>query len=173
MQRQYDSLRSGEDGTLGHGWRLPIRDFALTSDVAIGATAGLPAYQMGTRVYLTLPNGDREAFTFAPEAHSIAGLAYYSPKWVSASGSTWTLDSYDVKLQRSGDRFYVLETGQPYSPETHAGEQFTLTEAQWHALFADFRQWRNTNPFRGWRDLESRRFGHRRLERRARELLHQ
>jgi hypothetical protein len=29
LQRQYDSLRSGEDGTLGYGWRLPIRDFAL------------------------------------------------------------------------------------------------------------------------------------------------
>src|SRR5262249_2766928 len=32
LTRQYDSLRAGEDGLFGFGWRMPLRDFQLESD---------------------------------------------------------------------------------------------------------------------------------------------
>src|SRR6185503_8181894 len=86
-------------------------------------------YREGTRVYATLPDGQRVAFTFNPEAHQIPGLAYYLPAWEAEAGVGWTLDSRLAHLQRAGDRFYDIATGLPYNPEELSGSdaQFVLT----------------------------------------------
>ncbi|HSC14228.1 MAG TPA: dockerin type I domain-containing protein, partial [Gammaproteobacteria bacterium] len=69
---------------------------------------------------------------------SIPGLVYYTPSW--SSDSAWTLESYATKLQRAGDRFYELETGQPYNPETRApgSPQFTLVAPDGTRYSIDF-----------------------------------
>src|SRR6266571_4300197 len=82
LARQYDSLGRSQDSGLGFGWRLPIRDFALESDLPITSqdvSLNLP-YREGTRVYATLPDGQRVAFVFHPERKEIPGLIYYVPR---------------------------------------------------------------------------------------------
>src|SRR6266571_1328560 len=64
LARQYDSLDRSQNAPFGYGWRLPIRDFALESDLPITGREAfgndLP-YREGTRVYATLPDGQRVA----------------------------------------------------------------------------------------------------------------
>lgn len=124
-------MRTSQDGSFGYGWRLPIRDFQLESDLSAADNTGLGSslpYREGTRVYATLPDGQRVAFTFKPELKQIPGLSYYLPKWEADNGVQWTMTSMLAHLQRVGDRFYDIATGMPYNPQTQASTaQFTLT----------------------------------------------
>src|SRR6266568_2814169 len=143
LVREYDSLRDAEDGAFGFGWRMPLRDFALESDLPITGREetgfDLP-YREGTRVYATLPDGRRVAFTFEPEKQEIPGLTYYLPHWVAEPGVDWTLQSSFEHLQRVGDRFFDLVTGQPYNPQSLQGDtaQFTLTAPDGTAYGVNF-----------------------------------
>ena len=73
-------------------------------------------FLIGTRVYLTLPDGQRVGFTFAPVKHQINGLTYYTPAYTADPGVTYTLDSAGGPLIQAGDRFYDLKTGLAYNP---------------------------------------------------------
>jgi RHS repeat-associated protein len=69
--RTYDTLTASHSADLGYGWRLEFRDVDLRSSVApTGYEQELGLYNPfrdGTRVYLTLPGGKREGFTFKPQ----------------------------------------------------------------------------------------------------------
>src|SRR5947207_15522228 len=101
FSRRYDSDAADLQGSFGHGWRLAWRDMDLVSDLpgtgreAFGAYAPLVE---GTRVFLTLPTGERAGFTFTPEHVSLGGITWYAPRLVADAGVTWQLTSGKSKL---------------------------------------------------------------------------
>ena len=125
LTRRYDSLESDLIGSFGPGWTQLGRDADLVEDLraAAGITLGGPApLGGGERIYVTLPNGRRVAFTFTPQALEVDGKVAYFPAWTGASGETWTLQTPDIALDRAGGRFFELDSARPYRPD-----RFVLT----------------------------------------------
>ena len=141
LTRRYDSLQRNQSGSsldarslapdggagshrLGNGWQSSW-NFELETDVEVRGSGneGITPFETGTRLYLTLPNGDkpygmasqRAGFTFQPVAEEITGLTYYRPNWVADEGVEYTLESTNVLLSLAGDRFYDLQTAKPYN----------------------------------------------------------
>lgn len=134
--RAYDSLNSSQSATFGQGWRLTNTDTQIQTNVPSSGRENLGVYnpfRVGTRLYLTLPNGERVGFTFQPQRQEIPGLVYYTPAWVADTGVNYTLQSQNALLSLAGERLYELKTGQPYNPTTvraqalHPSPSFTLT----------------------------------------------
>ncbi len=131
--RAYSSLARTEQGSFGFGWRMLGRDVAIETNVPLTgneASGEHAPFHAGTRLYLTLPDGTRAGFTFAPQRHSIVGNSdYFTPAWVADAGIGWTLQSADAFLSRAGDQFYDLKTAQPYNPASgdFADPEYTLT----------------------------------------------
>ena len=129
--RRSDSLADDRLGAFGTGWRLAWRDVDLVTDLAPTGTETLGNYPPlldGTRVFLTLPTGQRAGFTFAPQAVTEAGVKFYRPHWVADAGVSWQLESVDTKLMRAGGRYYTLDGSLPYNPAALVAEraQYTL-----------------------------------------------
>ena len=80
------------------------------------STGHLQPVPIGTRLYLTLPDGTRAGFTFAPVEHQQLGVVYYTPAWQADPGVTYTLSSAPAVLGAAVDRLYDLRTAQPYNP---------------------------------------------------------
>ncbi|MDE3119983.1 MAG: hypothetical protein KGL03_13330, partial [Nitrospirota bacterium] len=118
IARQYDSLNSTfniEHSTFGSGWRLANREFGIQTD------AGSGGLEVGSRLYLTLPDGNRVGFTFAPERYEIPGLVFYTPAFVAdPQAGGYTLSALDANLTLVGSKLYDLRTGQPYNPSNSA-----------------------------------------------------
>jgi len=67
--RNYDTLDAGVQGDFGYGWSLDYRDVKLKVNIGPNPPYSFdsyPAFQDGSRVYITLPGGTREGFTFRP-----------------------------------------------------------------------------------------------------------
>ncbi|MFM6761644.1 MAG: putative Ig domain-containing protein, partial [Microcystis panniformis] len=121
--RAYDSLNSSQSATFGQGWRLTNTDTQIQTNVPSSGRENLGVYnpfRVGTRLYLTLPNGERVGFTFQPQRQEIPGLVYYTPAWVADTGVNYTLQSQNALLSLAGERLYELKTGQPYNLSSHA-----------------------------------------------------
>ena len=93
VTRTYDSLNAGSQDDLGYGWRLEFRDTNLTTSVErtseFEQELGIyNPFSDGTRVYVTVPGGRREGFTFQPQRKSgFSGyLAFYDPTFVPDRG---------------------------------------------------------------------------------------
>lgn len=134
LVRAYDSLNASDAGEFGYGWRLANTETNLQTNAPVTGQEQFGIYsplQSGTRLYLTLPTGDRVGFTFAPQVQSQPGVIYYTPAWVADSGVTYRLDSAQTLLSRGEDRFYDLKTAQAYNPASGAleGSAYTLTAA--------------------------------------------
>ena len=117
--RSYDSLTADHSGTFGYGWRLAVQDVSIQTTVPPTGheSSGIfNPFRIGTRVYLTLPTGQRVGFTFAPARHDVPGLTYYTPAWTADPGGDYTLASAAAELTRGGDRLYDLQTARPYNP---------------------------------------------------------
>jgi YD repeat-containing protein len=135
LVRGYDSLEREQGGRFGRGWRLVGRDVGLqvgldpTGREEFGVYAPLA---LGTRLYLTLPTGQRAGFTFRPVKVTVLGLPaqleYFRPAWEADSGVAYQLQSFDTLLVRGGNLFYDQATGQPYNPANplFAGADYTL-----------------------------------------------
>jgi len=106
--RLYDSLEALDSGSFGPGWRLTLFDLAAMSDSEGG-------FRAGTRVVVTLPDGSRAGFSFAPQRHDQAGLTWYSAAFVADAGVTWSLTAPETELMRAGDRYYDLSSGRAYT----------------------------------------------------------
>ncbi|GAA6619287.1 putative Ig domain-containing protein [Scytonema sp. NUACC26] len=145
LTRTYDTLTSAIADDFGYGWRMEFRDTDLRTslrppteeDQLIGYQS---AFKDGTRVYITLPGGKREAFTFKPTLDPIFKLAaaiardpdavVYRPKFVGDMGVTSTLSVKDAKiLHKAGTSEYVgLNGGVPYNPaDINFGSIYVLT----------------------------------------------
>ena len=101
LSRTYDSLTAGDREDFGYGWRMEFRDTDLRISLKkdefydqLGyRTVG---FQDGDRVYLTLPGGKREGFTFQARRiqssyNQVFGGRFYYPSFVADQGVTSTL----------------------------------------------------------------------------------
>ncbi len=132
LVRSYDSLTADQSGTFGFGWRLAVEDTDIQTTVLPTGHESTGIYNpflIGTRVYLTLPTGQRVGFTFAPVQEQINGLTYYMPAYTADSGVSYTLSSAGGPLIRAGNRYYDLKTGLAYNPaaDLYAGPEYVLT----------------------------------------------
>lgn len=132
VTRTYDTLQARESGELGYGWSLGFRDTRLRTNVARTGLEGAGiygAFHYGTRVYLTLPGGRREGFTFRPVSESFFGLTLYYPAFIGDAGVTSTLTVPQVTLQPKPDGFHEFGLGGPaYNPASYLfGGSYTLT----------------------------------------------
>ncbi|NJO93193.1 MAG: tandem-95 repeat protein [Hydrococcus sp. RM1_1_31] len=129
LVRRYDSLSLDEIGSFGYGWQLANLETDLQTNVPTTGKENLGVYnpfEAGTRLYLTLPDGKRAGFTFAPIKREITGLTYYTPAWVADAGVNYTLTSAEILLSKAGNRFYDLQSAQPYNPVA-TQKAFSLT----------------------------------------------
>ncbi|MEJ1929429.1 putative Ig domain-containing protein [Nostoc sp. NIES-2111] len=144
LTRTYDTLTSGITDDFGYGWRMEFRDTDLrTSLRQPSEEEQLLGYQSafkdGTRVYITLPGGKREAFTFRPTVDPIFGLAsaiggvsstVYKPAFVGDKGVTSTLTVKDARILRKADtnEYVGLNGGVNYNPaDVNFGNVYVLT----------------------------------------------
>ena len=132
LVRSYDSLTADQSGTFGYGWRLAVQDADIQTTVPPTGHESTGIYNpflIGTRVYLTLPNGQRVGFTFTPAKEQINGLTYYTPAYTADPGVTYTLTSAGGPLIQAGNRYYDLKTGLAYNPagDLYPGPEYTLT----------------------------------------------
>lgn len=142
LTRAYDSLNSGSTDDFGYGWRMEFRDTDLrTSLRPPSEDSQLVGYQNpfkdGTKVYITLPGGKREAFTFkAKQVEQIDGDSllyfskyFYQPEFVAEKGvtNTLTVESNFITRQQDSDLFYGFQ-GNPYNPaDPLFGGKYKLT----------------------------------------------
>ena len=132
IQRTYDSLTRDGSGDFGAGWTFVNLQTNLQTNLPTTGQEDFGVYNPfrdGTEVYLTLPTGQRVRFTFTPASFQVAGQTFYHPAWTADSGVTYTLQSTDTVLTKSGSRYYDLATGQPYNPGNpfFSGPSYTLT----------------------------------------------
>ncbi len=130
--RRNDVLAVDRAGSFGAGWRLAWRDVDLVTDLPPTGNESFGNYPPlvdGTRLFITLPTGERAGFTFAPLAVREGGVSFTRPHWVADPGVAWQLESADMKLMHAGDRTYTLDGSQPYNPAALFAEraQYTLS----------------------------------------------
>ncbi|MEO1006173.1 MAG: Ig-like domain-containing protein, partial [Cyanobacteria bacterium J06638_38] len=123
LVRRYDSLTHNRVGSFGNGWELASGNFNLETSPPAPLLLGegsqsqsqIP-FEDGTRVYLTLPTGERVGFTFQPIAEEITGLTYYKPAWIADADVNYSLESANAVLSVARGRYYDLQTARPYNP---------------------------------------------------------
>jgi RHS repeat-associated protein len=109
LTRTYDTLTSNTRDDFGFGWRMEFRDTDLRTSLGKDEQYELfgirsKGFKENTRVYITLPGGKREAFTFKPTinplsrflASAAAGIKdidpnLYNPAFEADAGVTSTL----------------------------------------------------------------------------------
>ncbi|MFN0054155.1 MAG: putative Ig domain-containing protein [Planctomycetales bacterium] len=135
MTRTYDTLTASRVGEFGFGWRLEFRDVDLRTSVTPTGYEKDEIYnpfKVGTRVYLTLPGGTREGFTFKPKlADGFRGsiIGIFEPRFVPDSGvtSSLTVTPADLRINADG-RVFDFATGQAYNPASSLfGGSYLLT----------------------------------------------
>jgi RHS repeat-associated protein len=118
VTRTYDSLTANTRDDFGYGWRMEFSDTDLHT--SLGPDPELEelditskGFRAGEKVYVTLPGGQREAFTFTPKAQRVLGFTtpFYTPAFEAEDGSTHTLT---VKTQ--GVSLRPSPSGEFYSP---------------------------------------------------------
>ncbi len=141
VTRTYDSLGVGTQDDFGPGWRLEFRDTELRTSLGrdeIYETVGIrsKAFTDNTRVYVTLPGGKRETFTFSPTPDRLSRYVtspngeggLFHPAFTAQDGSNNTLTVKDVFLTRNPNGEYVALSGTPYNSEdSFFGGSYTLT----------------------------------------------
>ncbi len=132
VTRVYDSLARNEISSFGYGWSLAVEDTSLQTSVPPTGNEASGIYNpfiQGTRVYLTLPTGQRVGFTFTPQRRDQPGVTSYTPAYVADAGVNWQLSSAAAVLIRGGAGFYDAQTGLPYNPASglFVGSEYTLT----------------------------------------------
>ncbi|MEL4897465.1 putative Ig domain-containing protein [Crocosphaera sp. Alani8] len=150
ITRTYDTLTAQERDDFGYGWRLEFRDTNLRTSLGpddyydtfdiIGK-----GFREGDKVYITLPGGKRETFTFKPEldllgaflAAAGGGLGIqedtglYHPKFVSESDSNNVLTVKDALLIRTGTGEFAGIPANLYNPiDPYFGRKYTLTTGE-------------------------------------------
>jgi RHS repeat-associated protein len=121
--RTYDTLNANQSDDFGFGWSLGFRDVDLRTSVAkTGSEADgfFNPFKENSKVYLTLPGGQREGFTFQPKvADGLRGsfIGIFEPTFVPDPGVTdsLTVAPADLRVDDDGN-FYDFETGIPYNP---------------------------------------------------------
>ncbi len=128
LARTYDSLRADRDSELGFGWSLEFRNANLRTGLAKTGLEDLgiyAAFKPGTKVYLTLPGGSREGFTFTPDIRALGGfgnsLTIATPRFTADRGVKNTLSVRGGTYIVNPFGELIGGGGQPYNP---AAEEF-------------------------------------------------
>jgi RHS repeat-associated protein len=145
LTRTYDTLTSGYKDDFGYGWRMEFRDTDLRvslpkDEVYDELGIRTVGFKEGTKVFITLPGGVREAFTFKPVvdplsrflAKAAAGAGIdadpnlYNAAFVSDKGVTSTLSIPGAEFRtswviRTEDGTFVTLGGQKYNPADLGG----------------------------------------------------
>ncbi|MBE9078258.1 putative Ig domain-containing protein [Romeria aff. gracilis LEGE 07310] len=127
LTRTYDSLTAYTTDDFGFGWRMEFRDTDLRTSLRRTEEQELvgiyPGFKDGTRVYITLPGGQRQGFTFKPTGDRLNQFfgaapeaALYHPAFEADKGVTSTLTVKDVRITRGGTDQYAGLVGNPYNP---------------------------------------------------------
>ncbi len=145
--RTYSTLISSESRDFGYGWRLDFRNMNLRTSVPsnkLESVGVFSPFKTGSRVYLTLPGGERQGFTFRPTiAAGFRGsfLGIFEPRFVPDSGvkSSLTVAPSDLRF-RSDGTVYDYATGKAYNPADRAfGGTYLLTTKDGIAYDVDAR----------------------------------
>ncbi|WP_249070113.1 putative Ig domain-containing protein [Argonema antarcticum] len=143
VTRTYDTLNVNSKDDFGYGWRLEFRDTDLRTSLRkdeVNQELGISTvpFKDGTRVFVTLPGGKREAFTFKPSRDRLSGFlqaaappdvdaGIYHPEFVGDKGVTSKLTVVDSRLSHVGNEYYDLG-GTPYNPaDSYFGGKYVLT----------------------------------------------
>ncbi|MFB8796675.1 MAG: putative Ig domain-containing protein, partial [Microcoleus sp.] len=140
VTRTYDSLNANASDDFGYGWRMEFRDTDLKTSLKADPTyeelgINTVPFDSKTKVFITLPGGKRETFTFKPTPHHLnqylggagPGAQMFKPAFESHSGSTMTLTVKDANLVRNENGYYGVNA-QPFNPENPAfGGVYVLT----------------------------------------------
>jgi RHS repeat-associated protein len=135
VTRTYDTLNANQSEDFGYGWRLEYR--AVDLQTSVGSTGDeadgfFNPFTIKSKVYVTLPGGKREGFTFQPQVQSgQAGsfLGMFEPNFVPDAGLTdsLTVAPANLRLDDTGNA-YDFETGLPYNPaDPNFGGSYLLT----------------------------------------------
>jgi RHS repeat-associated protein len=134
VARTYDTLTADQSVDFGYGWRLEFRDVNLRSSVPLTGQENDGFYNPfrdGTRVYVTLPGGRREGFTFQPEVNRLTQLLNatvgleedaweYDPVFVPDAGNTSRLAITGavtlIRDKSTGEYFSVGGDRLPFNP---------------------------------------------------------
>ena len=147
--RTYDTLDSSKNGDFGFGWSLGIWDSNLTVNLPSSPLEDIGIYtpfEVGTRVYITRPDGVREGFTFDPTIRVLPGfgdnLVTATPRFLADDGVTSTLTS-------SGGRLLVNQFGQleaggripwnPLAPDFGGGLVLTTSDGTQFSISGETR----------------------------------
>ncbi|MEO8271565.1 MAG: putative Ig domain-containing protein, partial [Aureliella sp.] len=135
--RTYDTLRADRQGDFGYGWQLEYRDTDLRTSLPKSGQEDIGIYtpfKQGTKVYLTLPGGERQGFTFTPEYRVLPGfgqgnnLTIAFPRFTADRGvsSTLTAGSGSLLVNEFGEMY--IAGGIPWNPASaDIGGGYTLT----------------------------------------------
>jgi YD repeat-containing protein len=134
LTRTYDTLTANQSDDFGYGWRMEFRDTDLRTSLGRQTEEEIelgryPAFRDNTKVFITLPGGKREAFTFkanpVEEFRSggerlptgIFSNYLYEASFTAEKGSTNKLavESGIFTKGNGSDRYYGFQ-GQPYNP---------------------------------------------------------
>src|SRR5207253_472661 len=101
IMRTYDSLNAGRSMDFGYGWQLSYGDAQLKVDLVPGTGQNWGDYQPftdGTHVFVTMPGGDREGFTFTPypESQFLNLITYWHPAFTPDAGVIDQLSTPDT-----------------------------------------------------------------------------
>jgi large repetitive protein len=116
VTRGYDTLNAGKDGDFGYGWTFNIANAQLEVDTPEGLVSPnlYPPMAEGTRVYVTMPGGKREGFTFylKPEIPPdwYGQIVYLHPTFIPDPGVTDRLSVPDEPITLDGDQYNFYTT---------------------------------------------------------------
>jgi RHS repeat-associated protein len=146
LTRTYDTLTANQQDDFGYGWRMEFRDTDLRTSLGKRSEAEeelgrYPAFKDNTKVFITLPGGKREAYTFKAkrvEYFQEGGQRYgtgnlanylYEATFESEKGSTnqLTVEKSSIFTRNAGGSYSGFQ-GQPFNPaDTLFGGVYVLT----------------------------------------------
>lgn len=145
--RTYDTLRADRDGDFGYGWRMEYRNTDLRVSLPKSGLEDLgifTPFRSGTKIFLTLPGGQRVGWTFTPEFRVLPGwamgndLVLASPRYTPDRGNTATLSAGSGWLTVNQFGELYATGGMPWNPASpDFGGGFTVTLADGTRYFID------------------------------------
>lgn len=147
VARTYDTLRADRDGDFGYGWSMEYRNTDLRVSLPKSGLEDLgiyTPYRSGTKIFMTLPGGQRVGWTFTPELRVLPGwgqtssLVVASPRYTPHLGNTATLTAGSGWLTVNEFGELYAAAGMPWNPASpDFGGGFTVTTAEGVRLRVD------------------------------------
>lgn len=130
IRRIYDTLDASQQGDFGYGWTMAFADPQIRETVSQNAGYGYfgpeaAPFKVGTKVYLTTPDGERVGFTLAMDTIVVPFFGtYYRPRFVGDAGVVEKLDVLTQPGNGLGDLYIKLADGTFSQPFAVFGGRF-------------------------------------------------